>query len=65
MALEEFAEQEHLKREIAKTLRSFTNTSLPTTAEGVIKLDRADHFGIVDLLERSWAKADHGRHPAR
>ncbi len=25
-------------------------SSLPTAAEGVIKLDRADHFGIVDLL---------------
>jgi hypothetical protein len=29
-----------------------TDTSLPAAAEGVIKLNRADEFGIADLLER-------------
>ena len=28
------------------------DTSLPTAAQGVIELDRADEFGIADLLQR-------------
>jgi hypothetical protein len=35
---------------VHEELKLFLGISLPTAAEGVIKLDRADHFGIVDLL---------------
>jgi hypothetical protein len=32
------------------------DTSLPTAAEGIIKLDRTDEFGIANLLERQLSR---------